>query len=305
MDQTIQELKLKLKKIASAKEYSVTLKQQLDEYKTAIAKAEEKQRREDRDVEKLQKLSVRSILAGISGNKEEQLQKEEREALQAAMYLNQLKESERALRKEYVDAQLLIEQEPYFIRQLETAQHRALREQPLISDEIRKLHEAMEDNRMLDRELKEALDAGHHVYELIDGARERLGSAQSWGVYDMVGGGIISSVIKHERIDEAQQKISEIQLEVMRFKKEVEDVGNISLTNIDISASLSAFDIYFDNIISDVMVQSKISRTLNDVHDFARHIRELNDKLYMQYEENQKKYEEMSRSYHALLDQAA
>ena len=58
------------------------------------------------------------------------------------------------------------------------------------------------------REIAEARAAARTAAERLDRAREQLGSAQSWSTYDtFFGGGLITDMMKYDRIDDAARLI--------------------------------------------------------------------------------------------------
>ena len=60
------------------------------------------------------------------------------------------------------------------------------------------------------KELYEAKRAAEEVIARIDNAISSLDSASSWGVFDIFGGGMISSFIKRGKIQDENDDIEEI-----------------------------------------------------------------------------------------------
>ena len=50
---------------------------------------------------------------------------------------------------------------------------------------------------ILDRELEEAIRASEAALEKLEKAKASLESASGWGIFDIIGGGFISSAVKH------------------------------------------------------------------------------------------------------------
>ena len=44
-------------------------------------------------------------------------------------------------------------------------------------------------NEMMKREMQEAVQAGERALQSLYAARDKLGSARNWGIFDMLGGG--------------------------------------------------------------------------------------------------------------------
>lgn len=115
------------------------------------------------------------------------------------------------------------------------------------------------------KEVLEAKAVANQVLDLLNDVEKQLKSAKNWGVFDLLGGGFLSSVIKHGKIDKAESLLKMVHKELVRLQKEL---GDINLS-IDSSIKISDFDrfldIVFDNVISDWMTQSKVNDSLNEV----------------------------------------
>ena len=59
---------------------------------------------------------------------------------------------------------------------------------------------------MLDerKEVNEAIAAGQRALTSLQAAEAQLGSARGWGIFDMLGGGLITDLVKHSKIHDAQ-----------------------------------------------------------------------------------------------------
>ena len=107
-------------------------------------------------------------------------------------------------------------------------------------------------------EIGEAVAAGNEAVASLEQVINALESAADWGTWDILGGGLLSTAVKHSRIDQARSSIDEVQESMSRFKRELVDVQQsvdlqINLREIDVFA-----DYFLDGIIFDWIVQSKI-----------------------------------------------
>ncbi|MBO0846857.1 MAG: hypothetical protein J2P22_15735 [Nocardioides sp.] len=81
------------------------------------------------------------------------------------------------------------------------------------------------DDRSQLREIEVAQAAARAAIGGLRAAREKIGSAWSWGTYDTwFGGGLFSSLIKHERIDTAETYMREVDHALDRLRTELRDV---------------------------------------------------------------------------------
>lgn len=107
-----------------------------------------------------------------------------------------------------------------------------------------------------DIERQEAIVAGERALDSLIEAQNQLRKARNWGIYDILGGGFLSSMIKHSKIDNARSCIERAKYDLDVFNRELQDVsGSI---NVGIGGLLTFFDV-MDNFFADLLVQSKIS----------------------------------------------
>ncbi|ERK30032.1 hypothetical protein [Clostridium intestinale] len=230
--------------------------------------------KEQRDVEKLEKGSSVSFFLKLFGKLEEKIEKEEIEALDAkhkyesTQYeLNNVKVSILNLKDEIKDYDKLVKEYEALWKQKE---RELLNSSSFKKQEYVNSTEKLASLKVLDKELKEAVNAGDSLIGVLEEAKKEFESAKSWGTLDMFGGGVMSSMIKRGHIENANRVLNEVQYLVKSFKKELNDV-NISLDMKYVSGDFSDMtDIFFDNFFSDIMVQDKINNALNNVNRTLR-----------------------------------
>ena len=108
--------------------------------------------------------------------------------------------------------------------------------------------------------------------------RRELGSADGWSAYDTwFGGGLISSSLKHGRIDEAGRRIEQAQQALADFARELADVQQVSALRADlgITPMTRTFDVWFDNIFSDLSVRRSIKESIARVDRVGVSVRTL------------------------------
>lgn len=130
-------------------------------------------------------------------------------------------------------------------------------------------------------ELYEATSAVSAASEEVHLAETRLTSAKDWGTYDtFFGGGIISSAIKHDRIDDAKSAMTRVSAALERAHTELADV-QLSLSNPALARTddWRTFDIWFDNFWSDWATQSRISDSLDGVRRLRNDLGRMATKL--------------------------
>ena len=115
----------------------------------------------------------------------------------------------------------------------------------------------MTDEKLL-TEINEAIEAGRDAQMRLRRIQETLRSAKGWGIYDLLGGGLISGMMKRIRMEKAQQQIEELRGSLERFNSELKDVRVQCNTSAELSAWLSITDLVLDDPLSDWLSLSEI-----------------------------------------------
>jgi hypothetical protein len=129
------------------------------------------------------------------------------------------------------------------------------------------------------REIEEAIQAGRSAMQALDDAERNISSARSFGVWDMLGGGFISSMLKHSKTDEAQRCIERAQYALQNFRKELSDIQMEADLKVNSDGLTKFFDIWCDNFLVDLMVQSKIKKAQETIRQAKRNVQEMISRL--------------------------
>lgn len=117
------------------------------------------------------------------------------------------------------------------------------------------------------REIDEAMQAGREALGYLNDARECLSSAGNWGIVDMLGGGLLTTLIKRSKMKDADTLVQQARSALKRFQKELMDVENIPDFRIETGDFLTFADYFFDGIVADWLVQSKINDARRQVEN--------------------------------------
>lgn len=235
-------------------------------------------RKEQDDVDRLEKGGLRALLLSLTGDREARLSQERREELAARLQYDQARRDAEDLEERIRD--LLQEREE--LRAVRT------RLEALLGEKAERLKELggtggtrlAELDRALDalaaqrREVGEALHAGRQAEQALSGVLDSLDSAESWGTWDMLGGGLFTTMAKHGHIDDARAGIDHAQRALSRFRTELADVRDMELPQVQIGEFATFADYFFDGFFMDWMVQSKIQDAQEGVSEV--HVRVLN-----------------------------
>ena len=137
----------------------------------------------------------------------------------------------------------------------------------------------MEEERRK-QEAEEAIAAANRVLMNLRQAETALSSAGSWGIWDMLGGGLFGTFMKHSRMDEARQSMESARLQLRRLKRELLDVDLPGEFKLDVGNFLTFAVYFFDGIVADWMVQSKIYEASDQVREAVDRVTRIRGQLY-------------------------
>lgn len=255
------------------------------ELELEIRKSEELARqlkKELKDVTRLEEPGLHSMFFEFLGTIDKKLDKERQEYLAAKLkYEN--------CRKVISDIKEEIEK---LKTELKTCGSPELEYQQLL-DEKKSGLKALNDDKFLEyeellhffysqkREVKEAIDAGEMALKGLTYAIKSLRNASGWGTVDMIGGGLLTTAIKHSKMNDTKGLIQDVQFWLRKFNRELGDVNIQAIHAMDIKLDgfLSFADYFFDNLITDWVVQSKINRSLEACENVYRQVQEILVKL--------------------------
>lgn len=133
----------------------------------------------------------------------------------------------------------------------------------------------------LQKEKREAVDAGYRALRSLQAAQDNLDSAKNWGLWDMFGGGLISTMLKQSKMDSAKQNMEQAKYDLREFSQELRDVSISYELDIETGDFLSFADWFFDGFFVDWMIQDRINKAREQVSEAIRQVedilRRLND----------------------------
>lgn len=130
------------------------------------------------------------------------------------------------------------------------------------------------------QEIHEAINAADDALIALRSAEKSLSSAGNWGIWDIMGGGFLSTFFKHNKMDQAQNELEEARIALRRFKSELADLGRTADLNLNVDGFLRFTDYFFDDIFSDLMVQSKIRQGRQQVQQAILQIESIRQQLW-------------------------
>lgn len=219
---------------------------------------------EEQDVASLQGASLGSLFHSILGDRETRLERERQEALRARLRFDEARSAVRRLQSDLLSLQGQVERLP----ELEAEYADLLRQKQATlggaggqPEELRQLEERLNVLRREQRELQEAIAAGEEVQASLAQVSKALNSAAGWGVWDMMGGGLLATMAKHSSMDTAREHAHRAEQALRRFHRELQDVAVQLSLSVEMDGFIRFADYFFDGLIVDWTVQNRINRS--------------------------------------------
>lgn len=127
-------------------------------------------------------------------------------------------------------------------------------------------------DQLRQKEIREAMQAGQEALNYLKKAKETLNSAGNWGLVDLFGGGLISTFVKHSKMNEAESLVQQARSALKRFQRELTDVDNVSDFHIETGDFIAFADFFFDGLIADWLVQSRINEARQQVDNAIQRV---------------------------------
>jgi hypothetical protein len=226
---------------------------------------------EQGDVAALEGHGLRRWLASLTGSRDERLAKEHAELATAKLRHDTALRTVAGLEAELAamgeEVQALGSPELRFQALLDDKEERLVEEQAAVGHQLADLAARRADAEADRRELMEAQTAGQKVRADLLALQELLHRAGNWGAYDLLGGGLFATMMKHNYVDDARDIASGLQRKLLAFDRELADVeqGGLPLGAVDVGSGLRFADYFFDGLIADSMVQFRINRAEDSV----------------------------------------
>ncbi len=122
------------------------------------------------------------------------------------------------------------------------------------------------------KERLEAIRAGERARQSLQDALDELDSARNWGIYDILGGRFLSTMIKHSKMNKASEHIEQAKDDLRRFSRELKDVRQYADVDLSTGDYWGIADYVFDGILSDWIMQNRINEARSQIQSAIRQI---------------------------------
>ncbi|HHX36671.1 MAG TPA: hypothetical protein GX717_01660 [Clostridiaceae bacterium] len=125
--------------------------------------------------------------------------------------------------------------------------------------------------------LEEAVTHCQLTIDSVEEALRYLSLNKSWGLYDIVVGNIFSSVLKHSKLQRANEAVRVAQLDLDKMANLLDEINFSSEDYRTVKGIYRRVDIAFDNALMDISVQMNIRLNIRALKEL---LRELNNLYY-------------------------
>jgi len=250
---------------------------------TRLRELKSRMQDEQADVDRLESRSLANFFYHLVGKHDEMLSNEKQEALEAAVRydavaaeLESSAEQIRGLERELLDY-AGVEQEYQRLMDEKTAAIKASGSTE--AAQILELERQIVYYTGQLRELDEAINVGQRACNTAYSIESSLESAHGAGTWDVLGGGMIADVIKHDHLDTAQMKVKALQNDLRLFRSELADVRIDAAFQVNVDGFSRFADFFFDGIFADFSVMSRIEQSQANVYQTRRKIEQTLQRL--------------------------
>lgn len=294
------------------KQLSHELKQkriQWEEALQSVKVAEKSVSKEQQDVVRLGSFSFKRMLLEMTGKYDAQIEKEIEEAAQAEVHFAEAIQTEYELSQEVEALETELKKDKYQDIELRYEDFKEEKKQwiqqndPVKSEMMLKLQMDKVNLHSLLIELNEAIQAGAKAQKAILAVKKELDTASGYSAWDMLGGGLFVTMMKHSSLDEASHKMQALNQSLRHFETELKDVAYFETNhaNIQLSSGLVFADYFMDNFFFDWMVHSQISDAEKQLETISESITNYMVMLHTHKDETLQLTEQTQENYEDLI----
>lgn len=95
-----------------------------------------------------------------------------------------------------------------------------------------------------------------------------LAKAKDWANCDtFLGGGLLGDAMKYDRIDRAKWSIDQAEVSLRTMGEALTGIGMSAVRGVEIDSLTGVFDVWFDNVVSDMAVRGRLRDAADRVRD--------------------------------------
>lgn len=261
--------------------------------------------RERKDVDRLEAHGVTAFFYLIAGKMDEKLDIERREYYAArAKYdaciqeLDAINQDIEATEEDLAD---LADCEERYAKALEAKRHAVEAAGTPEGEALLQQEEQLAYLSAQLQELEEAIAAGTEALHTTADVMQDIESAKDWATIDLLGGGFWADKAKHDKLEGAQSKVEQLQIQLQRFNKELSDVTIRANLQVSIDGMLRFADFFFDGLLVDATILDRIKMSLHQVEETREEILKILRQLQDQVEDVRHRLNRIKKESDALI----
>lgn len=286
-DQALIELSEQVDRLRQLKARAASLQAQVSELESKVQDLKTSFDSEQDDVRRLEGDGLKALLYKLAGRYDDKLSKEQEEMIAAQAKLDvavkELKVARDELDKCQSEQMKLRDCERRFAELLNQKEAMLRKSNTAGAAEILRLEAEIASLENYKTELQEAIAAGLCAQQTAAHVASSLDSADGFAIWDVVGGGLITDLMKHSCLDDAQNQVYQLQEDLRHFRTELADVSIQADLQVNMDGFLRFADYFFDGIFVDWAVRDRINNSQEQVDRTHRQIgivlKKLNDLL--------------------------
>lgn len=132
---------------------------------------------------------------------------------------------------------------------------------------------------MSNPQIQNALQTVNTLIPLVEEAECHFKSARNWSFLDVLGGGLITDLMKYRKLGKASDSMNQINYLMQKLSAEL---GSLEIPNdyrMQLGGFLTFADFFFDGLFVDAYMASKIMNSLEEVQKLKNRLYILKSKL--------------------------
>ena len=290
--QQLQICKMQIRTLEKLRKQQATIESQIKHTEVDIENYERDLKEARKKLNKLEGFSFVNVFRTWTGKQQELLEERMDVIATKELKLIEAQLMHEDLKDDLVDTIYKINaiNEPYLVDQIKQLEQKIqiyyMANNPTIAA---KLDENIEQQYLVQQlltEIHEAIAAGKEAQHKLVEAAQALHKAKDYSTWDtFLGGGLIATALKHEKLDKSNSYLHSAQIALQRFQNELLDIQEMKhgTLEIDTDGFVKFADYFFDDIFSEWSIHSKISTAMDQItrvlDDVSNTLLELDRKL--------------------------
>jgi hypothetical protein len=250
-----------------------------------LSAAQELRQAEQHDIHSLDGVTLTHVMAALHGSRDDKVARakaeEQKAAFQAAELTRQIQAIETELNAAQDRASALADAPAKYERALAAKEALLERSGDATAHELLSI---ADERGRLTGELAEIADAArtaHNALTALGDVRQALGSASGWNTFDEFGGGMMASMEKHAKLDQAASLASQADGLLATLRTELTSVGQLA-PQLTLGSGTRFVDICFNSIFTDMAFSSHIRQAQQNAEEALQTVSGVQQRLEQQ-----------------------